>query len=66
MKTMFAFIIGIQSAVTSNGFYHLFRHFSHILSSCTAKSHLVNGTSSTDLVSLILLQQQGQLCLPGF
>lgn len=65
MKTVFAFIIDIQPAATSNGFFHLFSHFSHTFMSIE-NSHLVNDTPSTDLVSLILFQQQGRLYLPGF
>lgn len=65
MQTVFAFIIGIQPAASSNGFFHLFSHFPHTFI-CIGNSHLVNYTPSTDLVSLILLQQQGRLYLPGF
>lgn len=65
MKTLFAFIIDIQPAAASKRLFHLFSHFSHTFI-CIESSHLVNDTPSTDLVNLILLQQQGKLYLPRF
>lgn len=62
MKTVFTFIIGIQPAAISNGLFHIFSHFSHTFI-YIENSHLVNDTPSTDLVSLILLQQQGKKAL---